>query len=1070
MLYSVLLISLAMLALSLATALFFREENWRDKYWTLFFHCLFAMLLNCAGAIYFTLVESQRVGSTWFTVLVLFILACNAAFFLFCTNLNPAKSNALTVAVLSLFALAGVCRLLPDSRRDAGEVTPLGLVPPVVLALALLCCLVMLIVRLRRVKVKRDRVQAATLLCCLILNAAAIYADTIGPLLGYPGYLLSGWVQVIVVTVLFLYSHRHAALKITVANLSEHIFSSIGAPLLVLDDKLTVKLANKPAKTLFKHLGSPVGKQVSRLLALDGDTLTRMRAMLASPVDLPLTCDADCRGSEVKCSLSLTTVRDDYGDALCGLLVLTDTTQMAKIIDELNAANSQAVAANTAKSAFLANISHEIRTPMNGIIGMSEILLQRELAKDFELIVSNIRNSGLGLLNLINDVHDLTKIDSGRFEIIEDDYLAASMIVDIINLIASRFGDKSANFIVDVNPKMPASLHGDEVRIRQVLTNLLGNAVKFTNHGFVRLSVDYEPSGGDGVTLIAQISDSGIGIREEDRDKLFTAFHQIDTRRNRGITGTGLGLSISRSLVDSMNGTLTLDSAYGVGSTFTVRLPQKKTSDLPLVQPELPDDTKLLICLQDKLQCAAFGRILDRLAIAYELDNDPDACVNKLKQRNYTLFLARAGDLAAVQRHYDVTHIGAPVLYAGELPGSTLHPREVYAPFFFLQIAELLKTGSTSDLVTARIGATMRIVPFANASVLIVDDNDVNLQVAKGLLSHYNLEVDTAVNGYQAIEKVKQHSYDLVFMDHMMPDIDGVDTTHMIRALDGDRFQRLPIVALTANALSNARAMFLEEGFNDFLAKPIELLKLDTILKRWIKKRDSGLLAEANATGGLPNLYDTQSLRQLIDTATELQPLKAVEGLDLMKGLRNVGSDVVGYLALLDTFALDTANRLAQLREQAVDPDLKAFTTSVHALKGAAGTIGAEPLSQASLALEEQGRAEDAPAIAASLDDYLTQANALLTPLTAALEAIRAKTKPPDDDRRVEPIDRVQLKKLFETCHGYDYPSSVALLEQLNTRRYDADTTALLEQVKQDIAAFNFDQAAHKLQAYLPEV
>jgi CheY-like chemotaxis protein len=369
-------------------------------------------------------------------------------------------------------------------------------------------------------------------------------------------------------------------------------------------------------------------------------------------------------------------------------------------------------------------MSHEIRTPMNAIIGLSE-MARREYGspKGIEYI-AHIKIAGMNLLSIINDILDFSKIESGRLDIVASPYETASLLCDVLTVFSVKLKETSIELILDISPELPAAMIGDAGRIRQILLNLLGNAVKYTKKGFIRFSASAEALSGDSARLMFLVEDSGTGIKQDDMPKLFKKFSRVDEKRHINIEGSGLGLVISRNLCRAMGGDITVRSEYGKGSVFVVTLEQ---------------------------------------AVARW---EPMGDVNNV-----------SASRAEVQR---VTFI---------------------AP---------------------------------EAEVLIVDDLSSNLLVAEGLLAPYKMRVTTCPNGREAVELVRERPFDLILMDHMMPEMDGIEATRAVRAMGAEYCRTMPVVALTANAISGMREMFLENGFNDFLAKPIEVAKLDAVLKKWI--------------------------------------------------------------------------------------------------------------------------------------------------------------------------------------------------------------------------------------------
>jgi signal transduction histidine kinase/ActR/RegA family two-component response regulator len=388
-----------------------------------------------------------------------------------------------------------------------------------------------------------------------------------------------------------------------------------------------------------------------------------------------------------------------------------------------------AVRANEAKSEFLANMSHEIRTPLNAIIGMNEMVMREEISPQAEEYSQNIYNAGQTLLAIINDILDFSKIESGKMEIVPVTYELSSVLNDVINMVTKKVTDKGLQFNTDISSSIPYQLFGDEVRIRQVVLNIVNNAVKYTQEGSVTLVVDWEWIDEVKIMLKLSVKDTGIGIKEEDLQKLFKGFQRVDLVNNRNIEGTGLGLAITKRLVAQMEGEIHVDSVYGEGSTFTVSLPQVVMDDRPM------------------------------------------------------------GDFAAA---YQKMH----------------------------------KTREEQDETFTAPGARM----------LIVDDNRVNLTVAKGLIKKTQIQVDTAESGSEALEKIKTEHYHIILLDHMMPEMNGLDTLKNMRNQEENMSKDAAVIALTANAISGSREMYMAAGFDDYLSKPIDRVKYIELIQKYLPR------------------------------------------------------------------------------------------------------------------------------------------------------------------------------------------------------------------------------------------
>lgn len=406
------------------------------------------------------------------------------------------------------------------------------------------------------------------------------------------------------------------------------------------------------------------------------------------------------------------------------MISIVDVTEVVTQTKAMRDLKEKAEQATLLKSAFLANMSHEIRTPMNAILGMAEMALQGNLEEEEQEYIEQIKSASMSLLTIINDILDFSKMESGKMEIVEADYDIHALILDLRHMVSGKVKDKEIDFVIDVNPMLPRGLHGDEVRLKQVLINLVNNGVKFTEQGSVCLVVDYETTD-SGILLKVAVEDTGIGIKEEDLGRIFHAFEQSDIFRNRKKEGSGLGLAISKQLLSLMGGSIRVESTYKKGSCFYIEIPQQVVDDTP--------------------------------------------CGQLYEERSHT------------------------------------GRKEEYANF-----------------------------KAPSAKVLIVDDNLVNRNVAAGLMKPFGMQITLAKSGTEAIELLQKERYHIIFMDHMMPGMDGVEATHIIRAMDGEYYKNVPIIALTANVIHGAREMFLEEGMNDFIAKPISIRELSEKILDWL--------------------------------------------------------------------------------------------------------------------------------------------------------------------------------------------------------------------------------------------
>lgn len=499
----------------------------------------------------------------------------------------------------------------------------------------------------------------------------------------------------------------------------------------------------------------------------------------------------------------------------------------------------EAETAANSKSAFLANISHEIRTPLNAILGMNELVLRESRQPHIKEYAMYIKNSGKSLLTIISDILDLSKIESGKVYLVNENYSLSSLVEDVERSIQKRIMEKGLELKIYVEPELHENLKGDEVRIKQIIMNLLTNAVKYTEKGEVRLYitgtvVDNKQD------LTIEVSDTGIGMRSEDMDKLFTNFERLDLKRNRSVEGTGLGLPITKNLLVAMGGDITVSSVYGEGSTFTATVGQE------IVNEEQIGDYR-----------------------------------KKYKEK--------------------------------------LHHEVCYHESFHAE----------------------------DARILVVDDNEVNLKIVVGLAKNTKLQIDTALSAAEGLKLIRQHSYQLLLIDHMMPEMDGIEMLQHVKTMDGGIYKDIPAVAITANALSGAKQTYLDAGFCGYLSKPIDPERFEQIIK-----------------DNLPQEYVTECGDGNGDTATEGQETDgtsdpkqeeewSIPGIDIAKALSYIGGSRELYISLLQTYLDGSEERIRKLEECKNKEDIFNYDITIHGLKGISASIGADSMAIAAAGLEE---------------------------------------------------------------------------------------------------------------------
>lgn len=700
------------------------------------------------------------------------------------------------------------------------------------LAFVVVTMIAMAILWVHKEKPKRQVYYVRAAILANIAILFSIIPDTILPMLGKPSFPSSAYGMFLTYMITWFWATRFNAFSITVGNLSQYIYESANTAILIFDEYFRLVLAN------------PYGQELLGIKKIENQKL--MQLFQGTEAESGRIKDGILRDNKgvaelvsvhgaISCSLNFSLARDFHDDPYCIVCFVYDLTKEKNMLEEV-------VRANEAKSQFLANMSHEIRTPINGILGMDSVLLKECHDENLREYAKNIQSAGQSLLSIINDILDISKIESGKMEILTIRYQLFSILNDCYNLTKIKLQNKPVSFIMQINEKLPSWLYGDEVRIRQIINNFLSNAVKYTKEGNITFELDFEEKTDEQILLVITVRDTGIGIKEEDLGKLFESFTRIEEKRNRNIEGTGLGLNLTKNLVNLMGGEVFAESTYGKGSCFTAKIPQKIADAKPM---------------------GDFGK-------------------------RYQQYLSTSDD--------DKLSFLAP-----------------------------------------------------DAKILVVDDVTMNLKVVEGLLKATKIQIDTAVSGSECLECVKTTPYQMIFLDHMMPEMDGLETLEHMKNLADNPNAQTPVIMLTANAIVGAKEEYIEAGFTDYLTKPIRETELLEMILKYLPEE---LVCE-NGGQGIEKSQDAQDMEQPEaggEGAEPLQRLEQLEGLDVKTGLTYCMNEEDFYIEMLQEFL--QADKASQLKHFLAEEDWDNYRTTVHALKSTSLTIGAAHLSGEAKALE----------------------------------------------------------------------------------------------------------------------
>ena len=635
---------------------------------------------------------------------------------------------------------------------------------------------------------------------------------------------------------------------------------------------------------------------------------------------------------------------------------------------ELTLKSEGILAANEAKTSFLSNMSHEIRTPINAIMGMNEMILREADGGTIKEYSENIKKSGGLLLSLVDDIMDFSKMEAGELTINETYYDLSITIYDIVNMISDRVKEKGLTLNLDFDKDIPKLLKGDEQRIKQVIMNILTNAVKYTEEGSITFTIGFEAveNEKDRIKLIVSVKDTGIGIKQEDLEKLFWRFERIEEKRNRNIEGIGIGINITQSLLEMMGSTLTVESTYGEGSVFGFVLMQEVIGE---------------------------GRLGDYETFSVEHGNNGEG----------------AKEAADSKRE------------------------RLVAP---------------------------------DARILSVDDNPMNLMVLNSLLKDTLVTIDTAEDGYKALELAYARQYDLILLDHMMPKMDGIETLHEIRTGENDLNKRTPVICLTANAISGARQRYIVAGFDDYMSKPVDPEKLEAMLFSYLPEDKIKTVSVKTDNSYEDNPPDEDDVRE----ESQADELALLDGslIDTSEGIKNCGSSDA-YLSLVKMFYDSMEKSIKEIDGLFEDWDVKNYTIKIHALKSSARLIGAMQLGELAQSLENAGKSGDEEYIKTNHLSYIEsyrQVGQVIADYYAKTNELKSQDKEKEDEDKPL-IDDDGLKnfysELYQAADDIDSDRIDDILAALDGYSMSDGDRELIKGVKEAADGFDYDEIIEML-------